>query len=96
MVIMEFAPHGSLLSFLRGKRDTYEANWTKTMNDPDKEFTLVDLAMIGFQISRGMAFLASKKVSDVQLHTRVQWMYISNRTLRTQTPKVRETKNSSS
>ena len=63
MVIMEFAPHGSLLSFLRGKRDIYEPDWTKTTNDPDKEFTLVDLVMIGYQVSRGMAFLASKKAS---------------------------------
>ena len=62
MVIMEFAPHGSLLSFLRGKRDIYEPDWTKTKNDPEKEFTLVDLVMIGYQVSRGMAFLASKKV----------------------------------
>ncbi|XP_068702886.1 fibroblast growth factor receptor 4-like isoform X1 [Montipora foliosa] len=61
MVIMEFAPHGSLLSFLRGKRETYDASWTKTMNDPEKEFTLVDLVMIGFQVARGMSFLAAKK-----------------------------------
>lgn len=64
MVIMEFAPHGSLLSFLRLKRDIYEPDWTKTTNDPEKEFTLVDLVMIGYQVSRGMAFLASKKASD--------------------------------
>ena len=62
MVIMEFAPRGSLLSFLRGKRETYDASWSKTMNDPEKEFTLVDLVMIGFQVASGMSFLASKKV----------------------------------
>ena len=62
MVIMEFAPNGSLLSFLRGKRDIYEPDWTKTTNDPNKEFTLVDLVMISYQVSRGMAFLASRKV----------------------------------
>ncbi|XP_022807789.1 vascular endothelial growth factor receptor 2-like [Stylophora pistillata] len=61
MMIMEFAPHGSLLSFLRSKRDIYEPDWTKTTNDPNKEFTLVDLVMISYQISRGMAFLASRK-----------------------------------
>jgi len=64
MVIMEFAPHGSLLSFLRSKRDIYEPDWTKTINDPQKEFTLVDLVMAGYQVSRGMAFLATKKVSS--------------------------------
>ena len=65
MVIMEFAPHGSLLSFLRGRRDTFDASWTKTMNEPEKEFTLVDLVMIGFQVGRGMSFLASKRVRGV-------------------------------
>ena len=67
MVIMEFAPHGSLLSFLRSKRDIYEPDWTKTINDPEKEFTLVDLVMVGYQVSRGMAFLASKKASNKAL-----------------------------
>ena len=62
MVIMEFALNGSLLSFLRGKRDIYEPDWTKTTNDPNKEFKLVDLVMISYQVSRGMAFLASRKV----------------------------------
>ena len=65
MVIMEFAPHGSLLNFLRARRETYDASWTKTMNEPEKEFTLVDLVMIGFQVGRGMSFLASKRVRDV-------------------------------
>ena len=62
MVIMEFAPHGSFLSFIRAKREIYDATWTKTTNNPEQEFTLVDLAMAAYQISRGMAFLASKKV----------------------------------
>ena len=65
MVIMEFAPHGSLLSFLRGRREIFDASWTKTMNEPVKEFTLVDLVMTGFQVGRGMSFLASKRVRDV-------------------------------
>ena len=67
MVIMEYAPHGALLPFLRGKREIYDAIWTKTTNDPEKEFTLVDLVVIGFQVNRGMAFLASKKVINVYL-----------------------------
>jgi len=62
MVILEYAPHGDLLSFLREKRDIYEPNWIKTSNNPNQEFTLVDLAMAAYQISRGMEFLASRKV----------------------------------
>ena len=65
MVIIEYAPHGNLLSFLRGKRDIYDANWVNTSNDPEKEFTLVDLSVAAYQVSRGMEFLASKKVSEM-------------------------------
>ena len=62
MVIMEYAPHGSLLSFLRARRDIYEAKWTKTTQDPVKEWTLADMVMSAYQVSRGLEFLASKKV----------------------------------
>jgi len=62
MVIMEFAPHGNLLNFLRSRREIYEATWRKTANNPDAEFTLADLVMYSYQIARGMDFLSSKKV----------------------------------
>ncbi|XP_028517530.1 vascular endothelial growth factor receptor 3 isoform X2 [Exaiptasia diaphana] len=61
MVIMEFAPHGNLLNFLRSRREIYEATWRKTANNPDAEFTLADLVMFSYQIARGMDFLSSKK-----------------------------------
>jgi len=73
MVIIEFAPHGDLLSFLRERRDVYEPNWVKKKNNPDQEFTLVDLAMAAYQICRGMEFLASRKVckhSKLSVETR--------------------------
>ena len=63
MLIMEYAPHGSLLKFLRERRPIYQPNWQKTVNNPNEEFTLVDLLMTAYQIARGMEFLASKKVS---------------------------------
>ena len=62
MLIMEYAPHGSLLKFLREKRSIYEPTWKKTINDPNEEFTLVDELMAAYQIARGMEFLSSKKV----------------------------------
>ena len=62
MVIMEYAPHGSLLSFLRARRDIYEAKWTKTTQDPAKEWTLADMVMSAYQVSGGLEFLVSKKV----------------------------------
>ena len=63
MLIMEYAPHGSLVNFLREKRPIYQPTWMKTVNDPKEEFTLVDLVMASYQIARGMEFLASKKVA---------------------------------
>jgi len=61
LVIMEYAPHGNLLKFLRGKRDIYEPTWTKTTNNPELEFTIAHLVNYCYQICRGMEFLASKK-----------------------------------
>lgn len=63
-VILECCPHGNLLNFLREKREVFRPYWLKIDNDIDKEFTYVDLISIGFQISQGMDFLQSKKVSE--------------------------------
>ena len=62
LVIMEYAPHGNLLKFLRDKRDIYDPTWTKTSNNPEVEFTIANLVAYTYQIARGMEFLASKKV----------------------------------
>ena len=62
MLIMEYAPHGSMVNFLREKRLIYQPSWIKTVNDPNQEFTLVDVVMAAYQIARGMEFLASRKV----------------------------------
>ncbi|EDO44510.1 predicted protein, partial [Nematostella vectensis] len=61
MVIIEFAPYGNLLSFLRARREVFEPTWTKTNPDPEAEYTLVDTSMASYQISKGMEFLARKK-----------------------------------
>ena len=62
LIIMEFAPHGNLSKFLRGKRDIYEPTWETTTNNPDVELTISNLVVYAYQIARGMEFLASKKV----------------------------------
>ena len=62
LVILEYAPYGSLLKFLRGKRDVYEATWSTTTSDPEIRLDISDLVGYAFQISRGMEYLASKKV----------------------------------
>ena len=67
LVILEYAPHGSLLKFLRGKRDVYEATWSTTTSDPEIRLDISNLVGYAFQISRGMEYLASKKVKDLPL-----------------------------
>lgn len=64
LIIMEFAPHGNLLKFLRGKREIYEPTWVTTTNNPEVELTITNLVSYSYQISRGMEFLASKKVGS--------------------------------
>ena len=62
LVILEYAPHVSLLKFLRGKRDVYEATWSTTASDPEIRLNISNLVGYAYQISRGMEYLASKKV----------------------------------
>ena len=64
LVILEYAPHGSLLKFLRGKRDVYEATWSTTTSNPEIRLDISNLVGYAYQISRGMRYLASKKVKD--------------------------------
>ena len=61
-IILEYAPHGNLLKFLRGKRDVYEAAWSTTASDPEIRLNISNLVGYAYQISRGMEYLASKKV----------------------------------
>ena len=65
LVILEYAPHGNLLKFVRGKRDIYEPTWTRSTYNPEVEFTIAYLVANAYQICRGMEFLASRKVSGI-------------------------------
>ena len=62
LVILEYAPHGSLQEFLLGKRDVYEATWSTSSSDPEIRLNISNLVGYAYQISRGMEYLASKKV----------------------------------
>ena len=63
-VILEYCPHGSLLNFLKERRDIFEPVWYKQETDMGNELTHIDLTMVAYQIAKGMDFLASKKVFD--------------------------------
>ena len=62
LVILEYAPHGSLRDFLLSKRHMYEPVWASNAADPEREFNIAHLVSYSYQICRGMEFLASKKV----------------------------------
>ena len=62
LVILEYAPHGSSLKYLRGKRDVYEATWSTTASDPEMRLNISNLVGYAYQISRGMEYLASERV----------------------------------
>lgn len=61
-MIMEYAPHGCLLNFLRSKREIYKPVWAKKQNKTEEEFTLVDQVMMSYHVACGMEYLASQKV----------------------------------
>jgi len=64
-VILEFCPNGSLLNFLRNRRELFQPVWYKNDTDMAKELTYIDLMVICHQVAKGMDFLQSRKVCEV-------------------------------
>ena len=62
MVILEYAPHGNLLTFLKSRRDILKPVWKKQEIGMENELTTCDLAAIAYQVAKGMEFLASRRV----------------------------------
>ena len=61
MLILEYAPYGDLLGYLRKSRGV-EDKYYSTPEFCQQEVTPYDLLSFAQQISAGMSFLASKKV----------------------------------
>ena len=58
-VILEYCSHGSLLMYLRSKKDDFVKSWD---GEDANEVGYSALTRIALQASQGMAFLESKKV----------------------------------
>ena len=58
-VILEFCSNGSLLMYLRSKKDNFDASWQKE-NGSDVDYS--DLVALALGAANGLAFLESKKV----------------------------------
>ena len=63
MVILEYAPYGNLLTFLKSKRTIFKPIWEKQCVGMRDEFTILDLVSCAYQIAKGMEYLASRKVN---------------------------------
>ncbi|KAJ7350230.1 hypothetical protein OS493_037693 [Desmophyllum pertusum] len=60
-VIIEYCPHGSMLQFLRDKRNMYHPTWLPPTEDAAEQFSLTDVVSAAFQVARAMEFLVSRK-----------------------------------
>ena len=63
MLILEYAPYGDLLGYLRKSRGL-DDKYYKSPESCQQEVSSYDLLSFAQQISAGMSFLASKKVCD--------------------------------
>ena len=63
MLILEYAPYGDLLGYLRKSRGL-EDKYYSSPESCQQEVTSYDLLSFAQQVSAGMSFLASKKVCD--------------------------------
>ena len=59
-VILEFCSNGSLLMYLRSKKDNFSGVWEK---EDDGEVDYSDLVNLALGAANGLAFLESKKVT---------------------------------
>ena len=62
-IIMEYCPNGNLRDFLRSSRRFYDVNEDSLVPDPWQTMGPKTLMYFAWQISKGMAFLISRKVS---------------------------------
>ena len=63
-MIIEYCSHGSLLDFLRKRREIFQPTWFKEDFASNERLTIVNLVSTAIQVCNGMRFLASKKVKS--------------------------------
>ena len=72
MLILEYAPYGDLLGYLRKSRGL-EDKFYCSPESCQQEVTSYDLLSFSHQIASGMSFLASKKVCVLILYLTQEW-----------------------
>lgn len=66
-VIVEFAPHGNLRDFLRKHRPSSGYECSDGEEKETKTLTQKDLVSYSYQVARGMEYLASRRVTSVNI-----------------------------
>lgn len=67
-MIIEYCSHGSLLEFLRRRREIFQPSWFKEDFTSKERLTIVNLVSTAIQVCNGMRFLASKKVTSLLIY----------------------------
>ena len=62
-MIIEYCSNGSLLEFVRKRREIFQPSWLKEDFASKEKLTFANLVSAAIQICNGMKFLASKKVT---------------------------------
>ena len=70
MVILEYATHGDLLSFLENRSKLLKTTWKKESNGMEDEVTICDQVVIAYQVAKGMEFLSSRRVGIIYISSR--------------------------
>jgi FMS-like tyrosine kinase 1 len=61
-MITEYCSNGSLLDFLRKRRQIFQPTWSEEDFATGEYLTIANLVSTAIQVCNGMRFLASKKV----------------------------------
>ena len=67
LVIMEYCPNGNLREFLKSNRDLFNFEKESLVQDLSEGFGKKNLMYFAWQVAKGMAFLASRKVTMFSL-----------------------------
>lgn len=67
-MVVEYAAQGNLREYLRARRPVGAEYWSGSRQAPLGSLEVRELVSAAYQVARGMAYLASKKVRETLHH----------------------------